>query len=95
MPSAELGFFIAVNCRGTILSGSSGLYLACTFKAINTVIESVMRFFIYFFNKPDKPDRYGVLYTRARARTCVKRYYIHLVLSTANAINIWLIWLVQ
>ena len=67
MPSAELGFFIAVNCRGMILSGSSGLYLACTFKAINTVIGSVMRFFIYFFNKPDKPDRYGVLYTRARA----------------------------
>ena len=92
MPSAELGFFIAVNCRGTILSGSSGLYLACTFNAINTVIESVIGFFIYFFNKPDKPDRYGVLYTRARARS-VKRYYIHLVRSTVSAINIWLIWI--
>ena len=73
MPSAELGFFIAANCRGTILSGSSGLYLACTFKAISTVIESVMRFFIYFLDKTDKTDRYGVLYTRARARLRAKR----------------------
>ena len=77
MPSAELGFFIAANCRGMILSGSSGLYLACTFKVINTVIESVMRFFIYFFNKPDKPDRYGVLYTRARAPEASSVTYTH------------------